>query len=983
MAASPSALLFARRTEYPLPKQPSTADFIYYYGPNDDYSRHAQGFLDRVYPRHFKRRVGSLMEVIDHLHDRVTNGGVARIREIVLVGHANPHELVLPVIPNPPAGYKSVNAASLHKLQAAFAAGGDPVLDRFNDRRRVVVSHLDRSSFVTLRVCRFGRSELGMFALYSFFGGHANVYAPKSYMFFANVPIGPNRRFRTVTEVAEHLASQRLVRSQPRSPNRQAALVTMLAEPGAASDTIVVAEADLAQQNTEATQYLADVADLNKGVVPARLRSALEEQLGIILDAKPTVSLPVSNTSQVLNGAGRVEIRQWTIRERTSSELDVLEPKLGFKPSAILSLECTVSDARPNRAGARASLEVVGRVVERDNARGARPARGRSRVNFQLVVDEFDMDRFRGVLGELASHQVVNPAPDDVTAVSAIEEALGVLVNGDDIEAATTFRKAVAERTFTEIPDGDLTVTAEAISPDLQAMGVRKAWTVEAVDETFGVEVVEHELDTGQRAMMVRLRKKFRAGEKARHEEQLVNDHSWGASPDVPGTELMSYLDGLSTDELMTLIDYLDEVRDVRRTELGPVWRHAVGALHDKKDQSWEQEIRNANLDDPLFPLDSRYYDIYKFDGKIGAVLDLSKTSYPFRSRSHWAQVRESNPSAPPPVADLFSEQTLPVPPPHLIDREPATPDSPTVERIAVSQTELDILETFSSTAKLDLPVTADPADNDCATFARMVNQLSTLTGVPEDSIDAAIAALESVDEIADPSLYEALKTAYAAAQLLGMQSLEERAVIKLVERFPRLGLGGGALTPRAVWGIRAFSFGSSMYTVVGWMFFQMIKESEAKRAAETAEGAQTALRTYARRLRQLAREHPTDFPETIPFSIDAPPGADRQVWAMRMWMRSRGITDSRTFAPGPKAHADGYEKGTRLVEELVAKELRWAVPSMNRQLRQSGLTECMITAMQSAGWLDPPRIRAAVMLQVSDALDRGAREMFKRRGGD
>ena len=204
--------LYAARTEYPLPTEPGTADFIYYYGDDDEYSQHAQRFLDRVYPLHSKQRVGSLRQVIDDLHRQVTSGGVENIREVVLVGHANAHELLLPVVPDPPPGLGSVNAGSLHALQAAFRTGGDAGLQGFDDRRKQVVARMSRSSFVTIRACRFGLSSAGMFALYSFFGGLANVYAPTTYMHFTTRPIGPHGRFRNEADVVEHMASQRIVR---------------------------------------------------------------------------------------------------------------------------------------------------------------------------------------------------------------------------------------------------------------------------------------------------------------------------------------------------------------------------------------------------------------------------------------------------------------------------------------------------------------------------------------------------------------------------------------------------------------------------------------------------------------------------------------------------------------------------------------------------------------------------------------------------
>ena len=118
----------------------------------------------------------------------VASNGVTQIRELVLVTHANANQLFFPVVP---AGagvdsvYGCVTAWSLAQLQndigAKFAS--------FDQARKAVVPLLLDDSWVTVRGCNFGNSAEGLYALHSFFGGRANVYAPTKFMVFADSPI--------------------------------------------------------------------------------------------------------------------------------------------------------------------------------------------------------------------------------------------------------------------------------------------------------------------------------------------------------------------------------------------------------------------------------------------------------------------------------------------------------------------------------------------------------------------------------------------------------------------------------------------------------------------------------------------------------------------------------------------------------------------------------------------------------------------------
>ena len=153
------------------------------------------------------------------------------MHEIVIVVHGNTVALILPIFATPVMeAMQFVTLGTLACLQSR--------LDTFPDfkEKRGVVAKLTEKSWITLRVCRFGQAKKALYALFSFFGGRADVFAPIEYQFFGDMTLQPGTRtptrFSTHLAYHDHLARQHFFKADMHTPDRKDAIVRSLLEPG-------------------------------------------------------------------------------------------------------------------------------------------------------------------------------------------------------------------------------------------------------------------------------------------------------------------------------------------------------------------------------------------------------------------------------------------------------------------------------------------------------------------------------------------------------------------------------------------------------------------------------------------------------------------------------------------------------------------------------------------------------------------------------
>src|SRR5690606_12779014 len=177
--------------------------------------------------------------IISILNSEIQAASIEQIREIVIVCHGNMRELLFPLTNHAfesadnKGKFQIIRPGTLVNLQEAFKAD-DPGLIDFKSKRKEVIAKLTDTSRVTIRACNFGSSRDGLFALYSFFGGRANVYAPHEYQFFLDrLGIGVESRLKSDIDYYQHLVKQGFVsRKTKHSDSRKAKLVKKFIDPG-------------------------------------------------------------------------------------------------------------------------------------------------------------------------------------------------------------------------------------------------------------------------------------------------------------------------------------------------------------------------------------------------------------------------------------------------------------------------------------------------------------------------------------------------------------------------------------------------------------------------------------------------------------------------------------------------------------------------------------------------------------------------------
>ncbi len=294
--------------EYPLAKKEGAADYVFFCGPLGPYGEGANAFFNRHYGSkapapHKKFNVQSLEGLVDELFREVTQGGVSHIREIVIVAHGTPQILQLPLVngvteTNHPE-FKLLWWLSLGWLQRDMFpkaengnAAAAPLFQTFNTRRKTVVERLRDDSWITIRACRFGLSSAGLYALYSFFGGRANVYAPIDYQFFGQPGIGPERRFENRLQVHEHFVRQRFLPKDVHTPDRKDAIVKALVDPGSFSEPFAIASVPLQNPPADADAIYADLVKSLDARRPNALLKQKFSERDFALTPGATVEIP-------------------------------------------------------------------------------------------------------------------------------------------------------------------------------------------------------------------------------------------------------------------------------------------------------------------------------------------------------------------------------------------------------------------------------------------------------------------------------------------------------------------------------------------------------------------------------------------------------------------------------------------------------------------------------------------------------------------
>lgn len=936
--------LFDARVEYPLPTLPKTRDYLFFVPPpGDDYSDAAKRFFDdKRYSAHARHQVKSLEEIITLLHADISQRGVEHLREIVIVVHGNTVALQLPIFATEVMdGMKFVTLGTLACLQSRLDTFQD-----FRDKRAAVIAKLTDKSWIVLRVCRFGQAKSGLYALYSFFGGRADVFAPIQYQFFGDMTVEPGTkdtptRFSTRLAYHDHLARQHFIKGDIHTPDRKDAIVRALLDPG--SLTLPFELGRRPAEGAAPPEYQALIRGLRKNALSPDVRARFEEaDFALTGDAR-----------SMRQGGG------WLISDK------VVHPDA----QAQFRVDYKVGEKTLEGEG-EVSLRAQARLVD---AMALQPS-----VQIQLFLDEKQRADFDGRLFEIARklHSFESPTADDnfddaVKAENSRFDAYLKLLD-DNGQDGDRLDDGAGADLFTLFRD------KKQALPDLQELPVDariklrppgdhradKAWTI--AGSPYKIHLEKHAFTEWTEAQVLYVYRDLDGTALFKHQYEVVAKIEDG-HPDTPGVELQAYLDRLSRDELVDMIAYL---RDpylpqhafyIDQAQLA-IWRQ------NPLDEAWLREQQQIMHNSPLW----RDSVLFLNDNEDK---DKALSSHPFvfnrwwRSARHYDRVRTNF------QTDLFAEESLAerfsIKPEQLCSQPEITfaPDSPSTNKQKTKPSG----PTFDKYSRTDRPADFDKHQLEekpleivtCAEFKAVILRVKELDGRTEDEVRDLLAQettaggtnfLDVMDNFA--SVYKNVRK-FAKLEDLRLPALltSEKDVYKWVIK--------KAVKQSAVRGLvvalEIFEFIELSILVPVELYANFLEDQQATVDHFVYIGRLVATRQYLEQLRSLARR--PNFPDTIRIDLSVTGGESA---ALARYRFETGYVPLPIFLEDIER---GFAEQLTKLESLQAALIEAADQIVTEVLNEVQLSPCKTQVLIDTGVIDLKDLRARGLDLVSTAL--------------
>jgi hypothetical protein len=918
--------IFEQRVEYPLPVKAGVKNYVFYCGNLGGFGVEAKRLFDKHWPAHVVKTAATLQDVMSVLKSEVTSSGVTQIRELVLVAHANANQLFLPVVPsgaNVDPVYGCVSAWSLAKLQ-------DDIKSEFPDfdgARKAVVPLLLDDSWVTVRACNFGNSAEGMYALYAFFGGRADVYAPTKFMVFAHSPIRSGNRIDSTFGVYDYLVKQHFLSSSEHTPNRQAAIVDDLVDPGSFSEPF-----QLATDTADATAYEQLVAGLDQYRVSPELKTAFAAA-GHALSTSPQVvsaSDTIIDPTKAPTGPRSI----WYVRDTSL-------------PDGAETVDLVYQIRNESDTGGTSTLEANAQLA----LASASPS-----IPFQLFFDQFDDDAYWGVVGRLAGYADQGPYADQrykdaFDAIQALLDA-GTWKDGTS-DITTAVNSGLVNAGFDSLPDP---------LPPIQQTTDADTWHVPTTPPlTFAVEMEAAPDGSPLHAIVVRVV----LSPRALADQQLGVVISRGRVPHTPGTEIAAYLDRFTADQLAGVVDYL---RSAYRPAYAYYLDHALAAIKRKRDVlTWE--AAQPDYTDPL----PKYLMLRPRENE-----DFTKVAYSFDFNDNWSEVKQQSRYSATVGTDLFAEESL-TNKLHLTGTYTCgtlPPDS-----IYFSRDELKALQSpgfeqyFSAQAKNVFVPPAAQVDQGCADLRialqkwRELRDANATPAVQEQKLEELLGE----DHMSGwERMKETLEPLHMGTELWDMvfdSHIEYRvATMRFAEEWVKHNVETEWLKD---WLKESFGTTAEVLEVVAWIkipFDLWMKFAEAQQ--EGAEywdivGQLVAIRQWLRKLIDLTVTGP--FPNELHIDI----GGEAQ--AIDSWIAEQQAAHAMfnilTVPPFPAELKDGYARAAVSFGRIGPQVVEQADKYLSEKVAESGLSACSLKALTDVGLYDPDELRRRVIRKFAEAV--------------
>ncbi|NJD06133.1 MAG: hypothetical protein FIA97_06500 [Methylococcaceae bacterium] len=906
---------------------------MFYLVPRDGYGLSARKFFDRFYPNHVKREADSLEALMAYLAAQV-DSGVTHIREVVIVAHGNPLGLLSPIVGGVTATslreFKYITAFALALLQNDLRAGK---FDAFKRQRQKAVSRLQNDSWITIRACNFGRSREAMYALYSFFGGRANVYAPMIYQLFGDPPIMFGMRLENRLRVHEHLVKQHFFPKDVHTPDRKDAVVRAMVDPGRFSEPFPIASRSLDDtQPDQSTAYEQIIDQLNAGIIGAALTRALVDH-DFVLTAHPRVTVVSKNTEWRITDAYRHEDTTFEIQYTVYERIEI-------------------SGANRQKATLYGAAQLTGKVS------------GKASLPMQLFLSSEENAMLAGKELTLAAY---SEAPDgggsNRTRFDAVLQVLRQNAFADaggtvDIKAELKDSKGIE-------------LSAQAVLRQISASGPagaeRIVWSIVDGPQRFRI-LLEHPLTgDGFRAHTITVYDDY-ADQAQRLREGYLRLAYLGSDPDAPGTELAAYFDRFTIEELVSVLEYL---RAPFKPGHGYYLHQVQQALCRRKGfRTWLQQHS------PLDPNSVLPNDPYT-DLSLSEQDDYRELSYVFDFNQVWAEVKSSNPTTWPLQTDLFDEEDLAeklqISDEAINNRTELPefdPDSPGADVEALRAIERIGFEKFFEADKAVIERLPESSPSlSCAEFAAVVAKWQEVKDLEPEGMQDALEREKLPNGKSYFSVLKDLKTYVKAwfkivdikipgIDWVGMSKKDlAKLVLKKVPFFARMA------------SLQAILEVEFVFTIPFAMWMDFVEAQQHMRDVWFTVGRITVIRQWLRRLIDQTYLHENDFPSQIVIDVTTPVGTDVYYLSRYKWEQFEEGNVPNNFIPAPDRFKDGFDGQAQLMDQLGDAILRFADESIGDLLRESDLDACKIEVLRKAGVLDVRQIRALIIREFARQL--------------
>jgi hypothetical protein len=920
--------IFDGLVEYPLPAKAGVKDYVFYCGDLQGFGLGAKKLFDKHWPAHVPKTATTLQDVMSALQTEVTTGGVDQIRELVLVAHANVNQLFLPVVaagPGVDAAYGCVSAWSLAKLQNDI----EGKFSAFDLARKAVVAHLLDDSWVTIRACNFGNSAEALYALYSFFGGRANVYAPTKFMVFGDWAIKPGYRIESKFGVYDYLVKQHFLSSNEHTPKRQAAIVTDLVDPESFAEPFQLATAQMTGGDLgQAAAYQQLVSGLDQYSVTSELRAAFA-----------AAGHPLSAGAQVVS-ANATAIDPQTAPPGRNAVWYVGDTSF---PDGAETIDL-VYQVRDETDGGGMSTLTASAQLAVDSAYASIPV--------QLFFDNRDDDAFWGVLAKLAGYADVGPYADPKykDAYDAIQTLLndGTWTDGTN-DIAKPVNDGLRNAGYDELPD-PLPPIQLAPNPSkwlipLTPVGLVALIGLEPARDGSALHAIVIGLDLDKDALQDQ-------------QKGVIQDR--GRVPHTPGTEIAAYLDRFTADQLASFIDYL---RSAYRPAYAYYVAHAMAAIERKRDfLTWE--TAQPDFTDPL----PKYAML-----RPNENADIGKVAFDFDFNDNWREVKQHSKYTATVNTDLFKEESLTdklhLSVPYICGTLP--PDSVYFSRDELKAVQSQGFESYfaASAAKTVFDLPTAPVDQGCIELEAVLQKWKEMQDANE-SPDVQQKTLEDMVGSDHVSGWERLKRTLEPFHMgtelwdiTGKPHIEYRVVLTeyLERKFEHVWLGHAF--EAAGWILEVYSTIKVPFDL--WMEGMEAQEEGAQ--LWDARGQVVAIRQWCLELMNLTvRVAP--FPTELHIDI----GGEDQ--AVDRWVAEQQaehplfniLTVPTEFATELNA---GYARAAVSFGRIGPQIVEQADKFITQQIAESGLSPCSIDALTKVGLFDLDSLRRKVIWNFAQAV--------------